>query len=44
MFLLGLLMAQYTFTGYDATAHVSEETRNASGAAPRGIVIAGWSR
>ena len=39
VFLLGLLMAQYTFTGYDASAHVSEETRNASRAAPRGIVM-----
>jgi amino acid permease (GABA permease) len=39
VFLMGLLMAQYTFTGYDASAHVSEETRNASRAAPRGIVM-----
>ena len=38
-FLMGLLMAQYTFTGYDASAHVSEETTNASRAAPRGIVM-----
>ena len=30
VFLMGLLMAQYTFTGYDASAHVSEETKNAS--------------
>ncbi|MBB5869171.1 amino acid permease (GABA permease) [Allocatelliglobosispora scoriae] len=37
-FLLGLLMAQYTFTGYDASAHVSEETHDAQIAAPRGIV------
>jgi amino acid transporter len=37
--LMGLLMAQYTFTGYDASAHVSEETKNASRAAPRGIVM-----
>jgi amino acid transporter len=39
VFLMGLLMAQYTFTGYDASAHVSEETRNASRSAPRGIVM-----
>ena len=39
VFLMGLLMAQYTFTGYDASAHVSEETKNASRAAPRGIVM-----
>src|SRR3712207_3368199 len=38
VFLMGLLMAQYTYTGYDASAHVAEETRNASKAAPRGIV------
>ena len=24
--LIGLLMAQYTFTGYDASAHMTEET------------------
>ncbi len=38
VFLMGLLMAQYTYTGYDASAHVAEETRNAARAAPRGIV------
>jgi amino acid transporter len=38
VFMLGLLMAQYTFTGYDASAHMSEETHNADLAAPRGIV------
>lgn len=38
VFLLGLLMAQYTYTGYDASAHVAEETKNAAIAAPRGIV------
>jgi amino acid permease (GABA permease) len=38
VFLMGLLMAQYTYTGYDASAHVAEETKNASMAAPRGIV------
>ncbi len=49
VFFIGLLMAQYTFTGYDASAHMSEETINADIAAPRGIVssivvslIAGW--
>ncbi|GAA2118086.1 amino acid permease [Kitasatospora saccharophila] len=35
---LGLLLAQYTFSGYDASAHMSEETTRASVAAPRGIV------
>ncbi|HEY3503696.1 MAG TPA: amino acid permease [Actinocatenispora sp.] len=38
-FLLGLLMAQYTFTGYDASAHVAEETHDAARSAPRGIVL-----
>ncbi len=49
VFFLGLLNAQYTFTGYDASAHMSEETRGAALAGPRGIVrsivvslIAGW--
>ncbi|MFD8261330.1 amino acid permease [Streptomyces griseoluteus] len=41
---LGLLLAQYTFCGYDASAHLSEETKNASRAAPQGIVRAiAWS-
>jgi amino acid permease (GABA permease) len=47
--LIGLLLAQYTLTGYDASAHMTEETRDASTAGPRGIVmsvvvsvIAGW--
>src|SRR6478672_10770063 len=37
-FLIGLLMAQYTYTGFDASAHVAEETINASTEAPKGIV------
>lgn len=37
---VGLLMAGYTFTGYDASAHMTEETAAASVAAPRGIVRA----
>jgi amino acid permease (GABA permease) len=37
--LLGLLMAQYTYTGYDASAHVAEETHDAAVSAPRGIVM-----
>jgi amino acid permease (GABA permease) len=36
---IGLLMAQYTYTGYDASAHVAEETHDAAKAAPRGIVM-----
>ena len=49
VFLTGLLMSQYTFTGYDASAHMTEETHNAAVAGPRGIVwsivvslFAGW--
>ena len=34
--LTGLLNAQYTFTGYDASAHMTEETHNAAIAGPRG--------
>ena len=40
--LIGLLMAQYTYTGYDASAHVAEETKNASVAAPKGMVRSVW--
>jgi amino acid transporter len=36
--LLGLLQAQYTFTGYDASAHMSEETQDASRSAARGVI------
>ena len=32
--LIGLLLAQYTFTGYDASAHMTEETHKASTAGP----------
>src|SRR3954463_6616734 len=42
VFLIGLLMAQYTYTGYDASAHVAEETRQASTEAPKGIVASVW--
>ncbi|GAA1265051.1 amino acid permease [Kitasatospora nipponensis] len=47
--LLGLLLAQYTLTGYDASAHMTEETQDAARSGPRGIVnsilvslVAGW--
>jgi amino acid permease (GABA permease) len=49
VFALGLLVAQYTLTGYDASAHMTEETKGAATAGPRGIVnsilvslAAGW--
>jgi amino acid transporter len=34
---LGLLQAQYTIGGYDASAHMGEETRSASRKAARGV-------
>src|SRR3989440_4224008 len=37
-FLVGMLLAQWTFTGYDASAHVTEETVNPARRAPWGIV------
>ncbi len=39
VFGIGLLMSQYTITGYDASAHMSEETRNASRSAAIGMVM-----
>jgi amino acid transporter len=38
-FLLSLLLAQYTFTGYDASAHMTEETIGAETRAPWGVVM-----
>ncbi|NBO20876.1 MAG: amino acid permease [Rhodobacteraceae bacterium] len=49
LFLLSLLLPIYTITGYDASAHTSEETKNAAMSVPTGIVnsviwasLAGW--
>ncbi len=49
LFLLGLILPAYTITGFDASAHTSEETIGASHRVPRGIVnsvlwsgIFGW--
>jgi amino acid transporter len=46
---LGFLLTMYTFTGYDASAHLSEETHQAERAAPRGLwtaiaysAVGGW--
>jgi amino acid transporter len=46
---LGFLLTMYTITGYDASAHISEETHGAENAAPRGIwrsvfysAVVGW--
>jgi amino acid transporter len=38
-FLLGLLQAQWTYTGFDGSAHMAEETHRARLTAPWGIVI-----
>ena len=40
LFLLCLLLPVYTITGYDASAHTSEETKNAASSVPKGIVNA----
>ncbi|CAN6469953.1 unnamed protein product [Victoria cruziana] len=49
IFVLGLLMSQYTLTGYDASAHMTEETKNADKNGPKGIIssigisiVVGW--
>ena len=42
VFLIGLLNAQYTFTGYDASAHVTEETIQANISGAKGIVNSIW--
>jgi amino acid transporter len=46
---LGFLLTMYTITGYDASAHVSEETHGAAESAPKGIwrsvfysAVIGW--
>ncbi len=46
---LGFLLTMYTITGYDASAHVSEETHGADMSAPKGVwrsvfysAVIGW--
>ncbi len=46
---ISVILTQYTITGYDASAHLSEETRNAADSAAKGIwrailysAIGGW--
>ena len=34
---LGFLLTQYTITGFDASAHISEETHGADESAPKGV-------
>lgn len=38
-FLVGLLQAQWTYTGYDASAHTSEETKDAKVGSPWGVYL-----
>lgn len=38
-FMLGLLQAQWTYTGFDASAHMAEETADPRRTAPWGIVL-----
>src|ERR1700704_1274986 len=47
---LGFLLTLYTITGYDASAHISEETNDAAMAAPKGVwrsvfysAVFGWA-
>ena len=47
--LLGFLLTQYTITGFDASAHLSEETKSAANGAAKGIwrsifysAVGGW--
>jgi len=42
LFLLGLLLPIYTITGYDASAHTSEETVKAAVNVPRSMVGSVW--
>jgi amino acid transporter len=46
---VGFLLTMYTITGYDASAHVSEETHGSADAAPKGVwrsvfysAVIGW--
>jgi amino acid transporter len=47
---VGFLLTMYTITGYDASAHISEETHSAAESAPKGVwrsvfysAIFGWA-
>jgi amino acid transporter len=39
---LGLLQGVYTITGFDASGHTSEETRNAAREVPKGMIGSVW--
>jgi len=36
---IGLLMCLFSFSGYEAGAHMAEETKNATISAPKGIIF-----
>ncbi len=36
--MIGLLLSSYGFSGYEAGAHMAEETKNAASSAPKGIL------
>lgn len=38
-FMNGLVLSMFTFTGYDASAHLAEETRDPARSTPRGILV-----
>ena len=42
VFLIGLLHVVYTITGFDASAHTSEETRDAQKEVPKGMLRSVW--
>jgi amino acid transporter len=39
---VGLMLTQYTITGFDASAHMTEETQDAARSGPKGIVTSIW--
>ena len=39
-FLLGLLLCQWAMVGYDSSAHIAKETKNAAVAGPLGLIMA----
>lgn len=40
IFILGLLLSQWAMVGYDSSAHIAEETKNAAVAGPVGLIMA----
>src|ERR1700712_2310092 len=40
--LVGMMLAHYTITGFDASAHMTEETHDAARSGPKGIMTSIW--